>query len=353
MAELRELSLRWDCKLLEAFLARAGLRLEPDLTYCCGLYEGDDLLACGGYSGHTIKCLAVREDRRGETLLNTLVSHLYTRLRTQGAQNVFVFTKPENQPLFRSLGFSPVARGESALLLESDRHGISRYLTCLQEESPFTPSTPVGAVVMNANPFTLGHQFLLEQAAGQCGTLHVFVVQEEKSVFPFDARLQLVQEGSRHIPGVVVHKGGPYIISSATFPSYFIKDPAGAAPAHASLDAALFASRIAPALCISVRFCGEEPLDPLTQLYNHTLARVLPQHGLRFCVLARQGQDGAPISASRVRKLLAQGETQRVKPLVPAATYAYLTSPQGAAIIEKLQQKDGTLHGSTQLSPNR
>ena len=73
------------------------------------------------------------------------------------------------------------------------------------------------ALVMNANPFTLGHQYLAETAAAACGTLHLFVLSEDASLASFAVRKKLVKEGVAHIPNVVLHDSGPYIISSATF----------------------------------------------------------------------------------------------------------------------------------------
>lgn len=337
MAELRELDLRFDRREITRFLAAAELRLEPDLTDCRGLYEGDDLLAFGGLAGNTIKCLAVREDRRGEALLNSLVSALYTLARGRGVENVFVFTKPANIPLFESLGFALAAKADAAALLESDKRALPRYLESLRAESP-AASGRIAAVVMNANPFTRGHAALLEAASKEADVLHIFVVQEERSAFPYPDRLALVRAGAAKLENAVVHGGGAYIISAATFPSYFIKDPAGAAPAHAALDAALFAAKIAPVLGITARLCGEEPLDPLTALYNETLARILPAHGIRFQTIPRKEEASAVISASRVRQLLAEGRLAETEALLPEATWAYLHSPAGQAILARLRE---------------
>ncbi len=80
---------------------------------------------------------------------------------------------------------------------------------------------------MNANPFTLGHQFLVEKAAKECDWLHLFVVQEEGSEFSFFDRFEMIKAGTRHIDNITIHPGSKYIISRATFPTYFIKDQGG------------------------------------------------------------------------------------------------------------------------------
>lgn len=46
--------------------------------------------------------------------------------------------------------------------------------------------------MMNANPFTNGHRYLIQQAAAQCDWLHLFLVKEDSSRFPYEDRLDLV-----------------------------------------------------------------------------------------------------------------------------------------------------------------
>ncbi len=64
---------------------------------------------------------------------------------------------------------------------------------------------------MNANPFTLGHQYLVEKAASECDTLHIFIVSEDASLVPFPVRKKLVLEGTCHLPNVICHDSGPYL----------------------------------------------------------------------------------------------------------------------------------------------
>ena len=77
---------------------------------------------------------------------------------------------------------------------------------------------------MNANPFTLGHQYLAEQAAAASSVLHIFLVSEGLSLFPYEARRRLAEEGTKHLDNVILHSTEPYMISNATFPGYFQKD---------------------------------------------------------------------------------------------------------------------------------
>lgn len=53
----------------------------------------------------------------------------------------------------------------------------------------------VGSIVMNCNPFTLGHRYLIEYASKYVDYLYIFVVEEDKSFFPFSDRIDLIKKG--------------------------------------------------------------------------------------------------------------------------------------------------------------
>jgi coenzyme F420-reducing hydrogenase beta subunit len=182
----------------------------------------------------------------------------------------------------------------------------------------------VGAIVMNCNPFTLGHRYLIEQSASKVDRLFIFVVEEDKSVFPFADRLRLVTEGTADLPNVTVLPSGKFIISQTTFQAYFKKDERKDVVIDPSGDVGIFAEKIAPALNISVRFVGEEPLDNVTRQYNATMARILPQWGIEFSVIPRKETGGAPISASRVRAFLKKKDFDGIAKIVPPTTLTYL-----------------------------
>ena len=82
----------------------------------------------------------------------------------------------------------------------------------------------MGAVLMNCNQFTLGHRYLIEQASKIVDQLYVFIVEEDKSFFPFSHRIRLVKEGTSDLKNIRVISSGKYMISLLTFPVYFIKD---------------------------------------------------------------------------------------------------------------------------------
>lgn len=56
----------------------------------------------------------------------------------------------------------------------------------------------IGSIVMNCNPFTLGHRYLVEEASRQSDLLYIFVVEEDKSDFPFEDRFNMVKAGGQN-----------------------------------------------------------------------------------------------------------------------------------------------------------
>lgn len=326
-AEIRTmpLSLTSCRKQAEEFLNGFGLRLDT-LEYYAGMFSGEKMIAGGGFDGSVIKCIAADEGFRGEGLIGTLMTHLRQQLRELGRNHCFVFTKPENEEIFRSLAFYTVGRAAKAILLDSDRAGVSRFC-----ERTRAFDGPAAAIVMNCNPFTLGHLRLVEHAAAECEALYVLVVEEERSFFPFRDRLAMAEKACAHLKNVAVRPGGPYIISAATFPSYFIKEMSEVSRTYAELDADIFARRIAPALDITARYAGEEPLDPLTALYNGVMSERLPPAGVQVRVIPRLCSGDEPISASRVRRLLGEGRLEECRPLLPESSFEHIHGMEARA----------------------
>lgn len=182
----------------------------------------------------------------------------------------------------------------------------------------------VGAIVMNCNPFTRGHKYLIEESTKKVDTLYIFVVEEDRSFFPFEERLKLVKKGTADLDNVIVIPSGKFIISAVTFPGYFYKDNNNTANVDCANDIDIFGRHIAPILNIKCRFVGEEPFDLVTRKYNEVMAEMLPTYGIDFDVIERLKEDNEAVSASKVRKLLNAGEYEVLKRLVPDVTYEYL-----------------------------
>ena len=317
------LSLKSNRMRVERFLADNGLRLE-DVDYYAAVTDDDgNIIAGGGLQGGVIKCIAVGEAARETGLSNKLLSHLIGMATQQGAETIKVYTKPENSDVFRSMGFAVLAKSPCAILMENGVKGIGRYTDYLRRMRGDRPDGAT-AIVMNANPFTLGHRYLVEQAAATASTLYVIAVREDRSVFSYSERLGMLQEGCKGLDNVVVVEGSDYAISELTFPTYFLKQVTDATDTHITLDLDLFATHIAPALGVTTRVVGSEPIDALTCRYNELMQQQLPQRGITVKTVQRLEQDGAVVSASRVRQALADGSLSQAAALVPATTAPYL-----------------------------
>lgn len=341
---------------IEAFLKRNDLRFD-DMHYYAAITDDDgEMIAGGGLKGNVIKCVAVDDAHKGEAIANTLISHLIAHANEEGHSNVMLFTKPKNRQLFESLSFRLLAEAPEAVLMETGIGGINNMVEqlkkikeegevckennqeCKKEEKtnlnittpqhlnpstpqPLTTTTPLrGVVVMNCNPFTLGHRYLIEQAAKQVERLFVMVVREDCSLFAYAERKAMVEQGVAHLKNVTVIDGSEYAISQATFPTYFLKRLDDAADTQMLLDLDLFRRHIAPALGATVRFVGTEPTDRLTRRYNQLMHEVLAD----VREIVRLEKEGNAVSASRVRKAMEQGDMSTIRQLVPPTTLPYI-----------------------------
>lgn len=313
-----------------ALLTEVDIDYDDSLDFLLTVYSGNQLVSCAGLAGSTIRCVAVSPQWQGENLAVRVLNEVENFAHEQGRAHLFLYTKPENRDIFGQCGFYPLVEAPNqALLMENTPVGIQRY--CQKLELSRHESGEQGAIVMNANPFTLGHRYLVEQALNCCGWLHVFVVSEDVSTFPYRQRLAMVQDGVADLPRVTVHAGGEYLISRATFPSYFIKESQQVEHAYAAIDLLLFRCFIGPALGITRRFVGTEPYCPVTAAYNAQMYYWLANRAVtsspvidvveipRVC-----GSKGKPISASAVRQLLRQQNFQQVHRLVPKTTLSVI-----------------------------
>lgn len=317
---------------IEMFLQTNGLRYD-DVDYYAAIVDesSDEMIAGGGLKGSVIKCIAVADGHKGEAVANVIVSHLIAKANAEGCQCVKLYTKPDNRQLFESLSFRLIAESPNAILMETGVGGIEKYseeLRVKSEELKNDESVvsnarkPIGVIVMNANPFTLGHRFLVEQSSELVERLYVVVVREDCSMFSYNERKAMVSQGVRDIGNVVVVDGSDYAVSAATFPTYFLKQLSDATDTQIILDLDLFRRRIAPALGATIRFFGSEPTDPLTRRYNELMHQQLGEEHVHE--IQRKQQEGSAISASRVRKAMMEGCLWDAIQLVPPTTIPYI-----------------------------
>lgn len=307
---------------LRMFLAENGLAFDESIRFTAALMEEDEIIATGSLDGATVKCVAVSPDHQGEDLTARIMTVLVQKAAEEGFHHLMLYTKPRNQHLFAPLGFHPVIRTADVLLMENRRGGLNGFLAELAK--PADDRQPVGCIVAHANPFTFGHRYLIETAASQCAWLHVFILSEDRGMFTPEERLQMAQEGCSDLSNVLIHPTGPYMVSSSTFPTYFLKEKHRAGDIHCELDVRLFGEKIAPALGVTRRYVGTEPNCAVTAQYNAQMKRLLPAYGVDVIEIERKTLAGSVISASRVREKLAAGES--VSGLLPESTLKIIHS---------------------------
>ena len=334
-----------------------ALSLPEGADLVLGLFENDAFIATGTLVGPVLQGIAVADGMEGEGAAAAIVSALIRHALELGHEQLFLFTSAREAGRFEALGFSPIASTTShggdqgVALLEWGSRGLAVWLKGLEALAGNKPEH-AGAVVVNCNPFTLGHRSLIEYASSRAPWLYVLVVEEDLSLFPFKVRLDLVRKGTADLPNVTVLAGGPYVISSATFPTYFIKpgerkegEPDPAVELHAALDLLLFRQYIAPALKVTDRFVGTEPYCATTSAYNRMMKEILVRPegdgpNLRVHEMPRFEKGGSPVSASTVRALIRSGEMAAVRDIVPETTWSWLISPEAVPVLDRIRYSD-------------
>lgn len=336
MSTATPLTSRRDVAEARALIEAQGLRFEDQVDELAGLFEDARLVATGARAGYVFKMIAIDPAYQGGEVLGTLLTELHRLGRVAGHEVFWIFTRPQNAPSFFPYHFRLLVTGAQAALLEFGG-GFEQWV---EEHRPLLRPGRNGACVINGNPFTLGHLYLVEQASQRVDTLYVFIVREDRSVFPYAVRRKLAEEATAHIPNVVVLDTSRYAISAATFPSYFLKKLDEVAIEQMRLDIRLFGQRIAPVFSIRARFAGTEPADPATNAYNQVMREVLPECGIEWEELPRTagrgGSTGEVISASRVRAALACRDFDAMRLWVPPTTLEFLRSPEGLALAGRI-----------------
>ena len=298
-----------------AFLKTHDLSFDENIDTCLILKDNNEIVACAAKKDNVFKMIAVAKSHQSRDYVAKLISELVALDYNQGIFHYFIFTKMIYHDIFENLDFKLLVSYQDIGLFEMGTPLFDDYFNIQTSTSNKT-----GAIVMNCNPFTLGHRYLIEEALKQVDKLIVFVVQEDKSIFSFKTRYELVKDGTKDLDNVIVIPSGPYIISAATFPTYFLKSLDSFALYYTNIDILMF-KKIMKKLGIKKRFVGEEPNDKLTAFYNEQLKLNLKDD---LVIIKRKEHDNEVISASLVREYLKNKEFTKIKPLVNDYTYNYL-----------------------------
>lgn len=326
---------------VRSFLSTFQLDYDKDIDYTVVIRDSNKIIATCSKAKDILKGFAVNNSLQGEGITNLLITAIQNRLFQEGIFHSFIFTKPTYETTFKSFGYKVIASIEEVTLLEYGFNDINKTLATMKNLYSIDTNTPKTALVMNCNPFTLGHRHLIEEASLKSDKVLIFIVEEDRSLFPFVDRYYMVKDGVADLENVTVIPGGKYIISSATFPAYFLREESKILSAYTKLDATIFSEYFCKKFNITKRMLGEEPYCPVTRNYNESLVNILEKNEIEVEIIPRKWISTPEnyISASKVRNLIKKEGIESLEHLsdfIPAVTLNYLRSQEGKEIIKKI-----------------
>lgn len=306
-------------KALEEFLLDKEVIYEDvDASYV--IRDAGDIIATVSVKKNLIKFFYIDKAYQGEGLAIELINSALEDIISKGYRTYFVFTKAKNEIIFTSLSMDVIEKTEDVVLLEG---GFFKYADWIQNIKKDLDKDEYSAIVMNANPLTLGHEYLVDKALEEARDLIIFVLEEDASYFSTKDRYEIVKNHYHNNDRVHVYKSGPYIISRATFPTYFLKKDTDKLKVYTELDAKIFAKRIAKDLNIKKRYFGTEPIDKVTQKYNEMMKKILFEYGVESEFIERKKINGEYISASKLREGI-ETDFESIKKYLSQDVYEYL-----------------------------
>lgn len=309
----------------------------PDISYV--IRDNGEIIATGSATGNVLKYFFSDDEYQGQGAMAIIYNSLLNHLLENNIASFFVFTTPSNKTVFNSLGLTEVYSTGRVALFEGGFYNYKSWIKKVKSGLNFKKSKR-GAIVVNCNPMTLGHKYLIERALEYVDDLLIFVVEEDKSVFPFEDRFEIIIRELSYDRRISIIEGGAYIISQGTFPTYFIKKKDEMLDIYTELDGEIFANKISKDLEIDIRFFGTEPTDLVTSAYNDKMKEILSRQGIEVVIIERKTLDKKIISASYVRKLLKEGNVEEAFNYLPDSTVDYLKSNKGKKIIDTIQKID-------------
>ncbi|MDV3158388.1 MAG: hypothetical protein Q8753_01890 [Pigeon pea little leaf phytoplasma] len=119
-------------------------------------------------------------------MTNLLISFIIKRIYKENFNEIFVFTKPINFTIFKKLGFKLIYFNEDFGFFTNRYDYFEEYLVYLseiQKKNIVSNMNNISAIVMNANPFTKGHQYLVQTASNNSDFVYLIMVKEDISLF--------------------------------------------------------------------------------------------------------------------------------------------------------------------------
>lgn len=338
VAEEINLNNKEEVDQLKDFLKTFKVAFEmPEKTYV--VRHDEEIIATGSSNGNVLKYFFVNYTAGGRDAATAIFKKLLEHVESMGYKSYFVFTSPNYKAIFLSFGLEEVSSTDKVTLLEGGNYNIEKWIEDTKKQIG-PKKGKRGAIVANCNPMTLGHKYLIAEALENVDELLFFVVEEDSSVFPMEKRLEIVKEELKGFENIIVLKGGSYIISRGTFPTYFIKKEDVMLDIYTELDATIFGQRIAKGLEINTRFLGTENLDYVTNAYNRALIKVLDDYNIETKLIPRLKIGERTVSASYVRNLIKEDKLDEAYKFLTLSTKEYLETEEGKVIIDRIKNEN-------------
>lgn len=316
---IKEAFLQEELERIKIFLNKFSLKLDPNLTKTFYIEnDNNEIIGTISCQDYIIKDLAVDESYQSENLASLLINEILNYFRLNNIYNYQVFTKPIYKNIFISLGFKEIVESDKVIMLEGGVTFISDKLIQIKNVLNFkfgeiNESCDLGCVVINGNPITNGHMHIIEEASKNHKMVVLFVVEEDKSEFTFEERMSFAYLSTMRLGNVCVIPSSKYIVSSSTFPSYFLKDENEALEQYSKIDALIFKEYFMKQLFIKKRYVGTETITKMVN-YNNILKETLQD---KLVIIERLQENNEVISASKVRTLLKEQKYEEALLYVP------------------------------------
>lgn len=317
--EIKEALLEREFNNIKSFLSIKDLLYDKLITKSFYIEENDEIIGTVSIYKNIIKCFAVSTKYLGENLGGLLISHVINYFYQNNINHYLVYTKLEYANTFTSLNFHEITRTDKVVFLEGGSPLINDYLKDLKRKIEYhfdinlNNDNDIACVVVNCNPVTNGHMELIEHMAKEHKYVLVFILEEDLSLFTYKERLSLLTISLVYLQNVLVIPSSEYVVSSATFPNYFLKNEDLKNDEWSKVDAFIFRDYFMKELNINYRYVGTEEIGYMHR-YNDTLKEVL---GEKLVEIDRYKHNEEIISASSVRKLIKEGKIEEALEYVP------------------------------------
>lgn len=323
---IKEVLLTEEKERVTEFLLKFDLKFDKDITKTFYVEEDDSIVGTISVANYIIKDLAVLDKYQGENIASSLINHVIKYFSNNSIYNYQVFSKPKYKSLFENMNFKMLVETEKLIMLEGGITDIDETLEKIKKllEVRFTPineNSDIASVVINGNPITIGHEYLVSEASLNHNIVIVFIVEEDKSEFTFIERLSMAFLAFHKFSNVYVIPSTKYIVSSLTFPNYFLKET-DISEEMAKVDALIFKKYFQKKLFIKKRYIGSESTKKMEN-YNNELKEIL---GDTIKIVERLEIDRVRVSASAVRNLIKEGKTKEALKYIPRECHMIVKS---------------------------